>query len=88
MTAELDRRASGGSVEDLVARLPDILADGEHPRSDPAHSRLPLHLAPSMSITWRRGLEYLISDSTLLNLPTLSVEELHDTREQLRAEQT
>jgi hypothetical protein len=84
VTAESDRRASGGSVEDLVARLPNILADDEHPRTDPAHSRLPLHLAPLMSITWRRGLEYLIGDSTLLNLPTLSVEELHDTREQLR----
>jgi len=82
VSAELDRRASGGSVEDLVARLPSILAD-EHPRSDPAHSRLPVHLAPSMSITWRRGLEHLIGDSTLLNLPTLSVEELTDTRDQL-----
>jgi len=83
VTAELDRRASGGSVEDLVRMLPSILAD-EHPRSDPAHSRLPPHLAPSMAITWQRGLEHLIGDSTLLNLPTLSVEELEDTREQLR----
>ena len=83
VSAELDRRASGGSGEDLVARLPNILAD-EHPRSDPAHSRLPLHLAPSMAITWQRGLEHLIGDSTLLNLPTLSVEELGETREQLR----
>jgi hypothetical protein len=82
VSAELDRRASGGSVEDLVARLPNILAD-EHPRSDPAHSRLPLHLAPSMAITWQRGLEHLIGDSTLLNLPMLSEEELTDTREQL-----
>ncbi len=83
VSAELDRRASGGSVEDLVARLPSILAD-DHPRADPAHSRLPRHLAPSMSITWRRGLEHLIGDSTLLNLPTLAVEDLEDTREQLR----
>ena len=82
LSAELDRRASGGSVEDLVARLPSILAD-DHPRSDPAHSRLPLQLAPSMSITWQRGLEYLIGDSTLLNLPLLSIDELQDTRDQL-----
>jgi hypothetical protein len=82
LSAELDRRASGGSVEDLVARLPSILAD-EHPRSDPAHSRLPLQLAPSMAITWQRGLEHLISDSTLLNLPLLGIDELQDTRDEL-----
>jgi hypothetical protein len=80
--AELDRRDSGRSVEDLVAMLPSILTD-ENPRSDPAHSRLPRHLAPSMAITWQRGLEKLIADATLLNLPTLGVDELEGTREQL-----
>ena len=80
--AELERRAAGGSVEDLVARLPSILAD-EAPRADPAHSRLPRHLAPSMNITWRRGLERLITDATLVNLPTIADDELRETLEQL-----
>lgn len=80
--AELDRRAKGGSVGDLVAMLPAILAD-ETPRSTPASSRLPRHLAPAMDITWRRGLEHLISDATLVNLPTIPVAELRTTVEQL-----
>jgi len=82
VNAELRRRASGGSVEDLVAQLPTILAD-EHPRTDPAHSRIPRHLAPSMAIEWRRGLERLITDATLVNLPTLSEEQLNSTLEGL-----
>jgi hypothetical protein len=81
--AELDRRSAGGSVGDLVAMLPKILAD-DSPRTDPAHSRLPRHLAPSPAITWRRGLERLITDATLVNLPSLTEDELHDTVEQLR----
>ncbi len=81
--AELDRRSAGGSVGDLVAMLPKILAD-ESPRTDPAHSRLPRHLAPSPAITWRRGLERLITDATLVNLPSLTEDELKDTVEQLR----
>jgi hypothetical protein len=80
--AELDRRARGGSIGDLVAALPDILAD--EPRAEPAQSRLPRHLGPASDIPWRRGLEHLISDATLVNLPTLSEEELRSTLEQLR----
>ncbi len=81
--AELDRRSAGGSVGDLVAMLPKILAD-ESPRADPAHSRLPRPLAPSPTITWRRGLEHLITDATLVNLPTLTEDELGNTVDQLR----
>ena len=81
--AELDRRSAGGSVGDLVAMLPKILAD-ESPRTDPVHSRLPRHLAPAPAIAWRRGLERLITDATLVNLPSLTEVELHDTVEQLR----
>ena len=81
--AELDRRARGGSIGDLVAALPQILAD-DSPRTEPASSRLPRHLAPAPVIPWRRGLERLITDATLVNLPTLSEEELRSTLEQLR----
>ena len=66
-----------------MARLPSILADPA-PRADPAHSRLPQHLAPSMDITWKRGLEHLITDATLVNLPTIADDDLRDTLEQLR----
>jgi hypothetical protein len=82
IAAELDRRSSGGSVKDLVGMLPEILADAS-PRTDPAHSRLLRHLAPSPAIKWRRGLEYLITDSTLANLSTLGDPELTENREQL-----
>jgi len=76
--AELDRRAAGGSVGDLVSALPKILAD-DHPRAAPERSRLPRHLAPAPSIEWRRGLEYLINDATLVNLPTIPDESLRET---------
>jgi hypothetical protein len=83
MTAELERRASGGSITDLVAALPEILSDS-HPRSDPASSRLPRHLAPAPAIEWKRGLEHLITDATLLNLPTLPDDEVRERMVQLR----
>jgi hypothetical protein len=81
--AELDRRARGGSIGELVAALPQILAD-DSPRAKPSSSRLPRHLAPAPVIPWRRGLERLITDATLVNLPTLSEDELRSTLEQLR----
>jgi hypothetical protein len=37
-----------------------------------------------MAIAWRRGLERLINDATLLNLSSLTDDELHDTIDQLR----
>jgi hypothetical protein len=80
--AELDRRAAGGSVGDLISALPKILAD-EHPRPGPERSRLPRHLAPAPNIQWRRHLEYLITDSTLVNLPTLPPETLQQTLDKL-----
>ena len=75
--AEQDRRARGGSVAELVAALPSILADAG-PRPDPASSRLTRHLAPAPAIEWTRGRESLISDDTLANLPTLTDGELED----------
>jgi hypothetical protein len=81
--AEIDRRAAGGSLGDLIDALPQILAD-DGPRRPPASTRLPNPLAPSMEITWSRGLEHLVADATLANLPTLSEAELATTLEQLR----
>jgi hypothetical protein len=76
--AELDRRAAGGSVGDLVSALPRILAD-DAPRAAPERSRLPRHLAPAPNIEWKRGLEHLITDATLVNLPSMSDEALEQT---------
>ncbi len=73
---------AGGSVGDLVSALPKILAD-DTPRAAPEHSRLPRHLAPAPNIEWKRGLERLITDATLVNLPTMSDEALGHTIEQL-----
>lgn len=82
INAERERRASGGSVADLIAALPKILADSG-PRPDPASSRLSRHLAPAPAIQWTRGREPLIADDTLANLPTLSDDELATTLDQL-----
>jgi hypothetical protein len=81
--AEIDRRASGGTIGDLVAALPHILAD-DHSRPDPVSSRLPRHLGPAPDIEWKRDLEELIVDSTLVNLPTLSDDELNTALANLR----
>src|SRR5919106_1642083 len=82
LEAELDRRAAGGSVGDLIAALPEILSD-EGPRAPAERSRLPRQLAPSMDIPWRRGLERLIADGTLADLPGLPDDELRSTITQL-----
>lgn len=82
LQAEVDRRASGGSLGDLIDALPKILAD-DAPRPDPAGSRLADPLTQASEIDFNRGLEGLISDGTLANLPTLSEAELQTTLEQL-----
>ncbi len=82
--AEVDRRGAGGSLGDLIAALPKILAD-DSPRPDPAATRFSDPSTPASEIEFKRGLESLISDATLANLPTLSDEELQTTLEQLRS---
>ncbi len=84
LKAEIDRRSEGGSLADLIARLPEILSD-RGPRPAPASVRVPEVLAPSMSITWSRGTEHLIADDTLANLPLLSDEELAEAVDSLKA---
>ena len=82
LRAEQDRRARGGSVADLVAALPSILAD-PGPRPAPAASRMVRRLAPDPTIEWTRGREVLISDDTLANLPVLTDAELAERLEEL-----
>lgn len=73
LEAEVLRRSSGGSLEELIERLPEILAD-DGPRGNPASSRLPLQLAPEQDSEWLPDLERF--DGVLANLPTLSDAEL------------
>ncbi|MFN8034937.1 MAG: hypothetical protein U0V73_03280 [Acidimicrobiia bacterium] len=83
LKAELDRRAAGGSVGDLIAALPEILA-GEGERAGASTARVSRQFAPSPEIKWTRGLERLIADDTLANLPTLAEEDLRSTLDQLK----
>src|SRR3954462_143917 len=83
LAAEADRRAAGGALGGLIAALPTILAD-DTPRSGPATTRVQPVLAPAAGIEWNRGLERLITDGTLANLPNLTDAELQATVGQLR----
>ena len=81
LQAEVSRRAEGGSLEDLIQALPQILAD-TGPRGNPATSRLPLQMAPEQESEWAPALEQF--DGVLANLPTLTDEELQASIEGLR----
>jgi hypothetical protein len=84
LEAERDRRAAGGALGDLVAALPRILADDSGGRADQATTRAQPLLAPPDSVQWNRGLERLVTDATLANLPNLTDQELQSTLGQLR----
>ncbi len=73
--AEFDRRAKGGSLADLIAALPSILASGET-RSSAPNSRLSSVLAPAPAIEFKRGMETLVTDDSLANIDSLSEEEI------------
>jgi hypothetical protein len=82
LRAEIGRRASGGSLEDLIQALPQILADTA-PRGNPASSRLPLQMAPEQESEWAPALARF--DGVLANLPTLTDTELQDSITGLQA---
>jgi len=84
LDAEHARRASGGSVEDLVKDLPRILS-GESGRSSASDTRVSPPDAPALELHWPDGREELIADTTLANLPVISAEELESTLERLHA---
>ena len=82
LNAEIERHAAGGSLGDLIAALPQILADGlvaVAGRVAPAHAA-----RPRGDIEFNRGLERLVTDATLANLPSIPDDELRHTIEQLR----
>ena len=82
LEAEIERRATGGSLEDLIARLPQILAD-PGPRGNPASSRLPMQMAPEQDSEWAPDLEQF--GGVLANLPTLTDTELDEAIAGLRS---
>jgi hypothetical protein len=81
LEAEQSRRERGGSVEDLINALPQILAD-TGPRANAAASRLPLKMAPDEESEWAEELDE--TEGLLANLPSLSDDELVDAMERLR----
>jgi len=58
--AEVDRRADGGSLGDLIAALPGILSDSA-PRPEPSSSRFADTSTPATDIEFKRGLEQEVS---------------------------
>ena len=83
LEAEHDRRASGGTVEDLVKDLPRILS-AESGRSSITDTRVPPPDAPAVELHWPDGREDLIVDTTLAHLPLLPLDELESTLTRLR----
>jgi hypothetical protein len=84
LEAEYERRARGGSVEDLVKDLPRILG-ADAGRSSVADTRVAPPDSPGLELHWPDGREELIADTTLAHLPLLPADELESTLERLRA---
>ena len=83
LEAEEARRARGGSVEELIADLPNIL--GAESRSTVATTRgAPTADAPTMELHWPDGREQLVVDTTLAHLPAIPADELEATLDALR----
>lgn len=81
VAAEIDRRARGGSLEELIESLPQILSD-QGPRGNPASSRLPMQLAPEQDSEWEPRLA--VFEATLADLPSLSPAALDEALDGLR----
>jgi hypothetical protein len=82
LEAEIARRSSGQSLEELIQQLPQILADSG-PRGNPASSRLPLQMAPERESEWAGDFEQF--EGVLANLPTLTDTELDEAIVGLRS---
>ena len=83
LSAELARRQGGGD-EDLVSRLPQILAtEGRAPSGAPLPERAPDFSIPRTADVPRRRVEEIAGERTLAQLPQLSVEEVRRIIESL-----
>lgn len=84
LKAERDRRARGAPMSELIESLPQILADQGQARPGPARGRVPALLVPKKLDGYQRGLERLVEDDTLANLPTLTDQDVEQSLEQLQ----
>ncbi|MFN2588609.1 MAG: aerial mycelium formation protein [Actinomycetota bacterium] len=76
LSAELDRRAGGGP-DDLMSRLPQILATEARDPSDlPLPARAPDFSIPRNADIPRRRIEEIVGEQTLSRLPSLPTEEV------------
>ena len=78
LTAELERRAGGGD-EDLMSRLPQILAKdamGGGSGGEALPSRAPDFSIPRNADVPRRRVEEIVGEQTLAKMPSLAPEEI------------
>ncbi|MDQ4095141.1 MAG: hypothetical protein M3174_02915 [Actinomycetota bacterium] len=76
LSAEINRR-EGGSDDDLVARLPEILGGDGGSRSDlPLPNRAPDFSVPRNADVPRRRVEEVVGEQTLARLSEIDLEEL------------
>jgi hypothetical protein len=88
LSAERDRRASGGDAAPVVDRLSEILSEGS---SGPAASRgryLSLEVPDEEIQLARRGAEALVADAQLSDLEAFTDEGLAETIERLSKNET
>ncbi|HEX5615975.1 MAG TPA: hypothetical protein VFZ83_12555 [Acidimicrobiia bacterium] len=84
LVAERDRRARGGSIEELIAQLPTILA-GESDRPDAVNARFADAEAPIIELHFDGGEESLVADDGLALFTRSTSAELEGAIERLRS---
>jgi hypothetical protein len=81
--AELERRTSGG--DDLLGKLPEILAPEGGTEDMPLPSRAPDFSIPRNADVPRRRVEEIVGEQTLARLPHVQTEEIRSIIESLAA---
>jgi hypothetical protein len=84
LDAERGRRERGGSVEELIAELPQILG-GQGDRPSAPNARFADPDVPTIELRFPSGEEQLVADDTLAQLPRLSDAQLADALGALHA---
>ena len=83
LNAELQRRRGGGG-EDLLARLPEILASERRGARETLPERAPDFSIPRNADVPRRRIEEIVGEQTLARLGTLRTEEIQQTNVMLQ----